>query len=137
VTGTAAASGSATFTLTGGLGADKFVITSGSGATVVTITDFKAGEGDNLVTGIDYDTKVVADAEGDNLLQKALAGNSLTAVLEAAYKFDGVAAFEFGGNTYLVSADDKDGLSDGDYIVILTGVTGLSSFDFTANAEMG
>jgi hypothetical protein len=42
------------------------------------------------------------------------------------------AYFEFGGDTYLLVSDGTDGLSDGDLVVKLTGVTGLSAVSFSS-----
>jgi hypothetical protein len=55
VIGNADAGAKAIFTLTGGLGADDFVITTGSGATVVTITDFALGSDDVTVDDLGAD----------------------------------------------------------------------------------
>ena len=123
-----------TVSLTGGLGADTFDITFAAttpGASKVTITDFNTDD-DTLTLAATYELVAKDDTAAAGSLEKALAGNSLTAVLEAAYDYvDQTApasegadiAFVFGSNTYLVSTvTNVDGLGNGEHLITLTGV---------------
>lgn len=122
-------------TLTGGTRSDTFIFTSGdtgiTEAAADTITDFASG-----TDKIDVDapgTYVEADGTGtaDFAAFQTAANASLTTSSDdiyAQYNFAG------GGNTLVVIDEDKSGtITDGDTLLILTGLStanGLDSSDF-------
>lgn len=137
VTGAAAAGDIAEFTLTGDLGKDTFTFDGvGDGAARVTITDFNANDdtlnGSELATS--YTLTGADSTAADDTLAKALSGNSLDAVLEAAFGAEQDVAFVFDGNTYLAQADATAGFGNTDHLITLSGVQLDDSVSFITAA---
>lgn len=112
-------------TVTGGVGNDTFTINLNTAVNDRSvITDF--GAGDTIKMGIS------ANGSGaDNALGDALVVNDPKATLDdyvnAATQAEGVAWFQYEGNTYVVVNDDTAGFdAKADYIVQLSGSVGLS-----------
>jgi hypothetical protein len=124
-------------TLTGGTGKDTFDVTaalagaSGTTATaapaVTTIKDFSAGDTLKIAAStasstayINGNTLVASATSWQNALDLALQGSSVT---QAATVW-----FNYGGNTYIANETDAtNGLSDGDIVVVLTGLHTLTA----------
>ena len=124
-------------TLTGGAGKDTFDVTaalagtSGTSATtapaVTTIKDFSAGDTLKIAASsassaayINGNALVATATSWQNALDLALKGSDTT---QAATVW-----FNYGGNTYIANeTDSTDGLSDGDIVVVLTGLHTLTA----------
>jgi hypothetical protein len=124
-------------TLTGGTGKDTFDVTAAlAGATgttataapaVTTIKDFSAGDTLKIAASnassaayLNGNTLVASATSWQNALDLALKGASVT---QAATVW-----FNYGGNTYIANETDAtDGLSDGDIVVVLTGLHTLTA----------
>jgi hypothetical protein len=142
VTGTAAASGSATFTLTGGLGADTFQIAeSGSGSadgkTVVTITDFSVAQGDVLKIG--EPTTFAGDTDAEKAAAEffnAAFGTTFAAedvsIETVTVDTNTYSYYVIKGDAYIAVDNETVGTFDsGDLAIKLTGVTELEATSIT------
>lgn len=87
-------------------------------ATLATITDFQAGQDKIAITGT-YDA-FTGNLVGQATLEAALA------VVEAATTATNYTLFQFDGSSYIFRADGDAGLDDGDGLVKISGVTGLT-----------
>ncbi len=117
--------------LTGGAGADKFVLTGASNlvaanstaalkASLTTITDFNAAEDSLNITGMALGGRVA-----QNVVNAAATGADLFAVTTAVAGVTAVgqhAFFEFGGDTYLFGNKAGAGLQTTDVLVQMVGV---------------
>lgn len=112
-------------TVTGGAGDDTFTIHLGTAVNDRSvITDF--GAGDTIKMG-----KTATGSGTDNALGDALVVHDPKATLDdyvnAATQTEGVAWFQYAGNTYVVVNDSTAGFdASADYIVQLSGSVGLS-----------
>ena len=127
-------------TVTGGAGADKFIVTSqvlaaadaaDIVAKLVTITDFGKGDSIDLLSA-----SAGGSAVSVGTLFNAAAAGSLLAAANLALAGGTVAsikAFAFGGDTYLVAdATGLGSLGAGDVMVKLTGTIDLSTVSVNA-----
>jgi hypothetical protein len=115
--------------ITTGDGADTIEVTAGSMANVTvvssvvdslaTISDFKAGSDKVDVTAGTY------DAFGGSLVGEATLESALGTVATAT-TLTNYSLFEYGGSTYIFTNNGAQGLDDGDGLIKIAGVTGLT-----------
>jgi len=127
-------------TVTGGAGADTFVITSKIGtigatdatkaaaiaANVVTITDF--AKLDMIDVGTNVATAAISFTDASTAASLFVAANTATGAHSGE-----IAAFRFGGDTYIVADIANAGTFDaGDVLVKLAGIVDTTTFAHTA-----
>lgn len=137
----AAAGDVATFTITGGLGADSFIIdhTTGDGALRLTITDFNNGGAEQLAGDLNEVAvgTLVANANADALqnlrdflVDAGVAGaatGTITGIFaDAANDTADNFMFAFGGAVHLVVGAGDGSFDNNDAFVTLTGVSELA-----------
>jgi S-layer protein len=124
-------------TLTGGEGADSFLVSVASSNinSYATITDFAAGD------LLDYDTNLdgfVNTQAGTGLASTAGFSDYVNDAISAAVVGE-AAWFQYGGNTYVVAdvgvADTLTFTTGEDYIVKLTGLVNLSNASFNTQVD--
>lgn len=112
-------------TITGGAGKDNFTFTTAAesnGVNQDTITDFTVGS-DKLVIDVLGTGVYLGEANGYGAVLTALTSGGA----------NGTAVLDTSTNTLYVDANEDGALTVADYAIKLTGITDLSSTDFTFN----
>jgi S-layer protein len=129
-------------TLTGGAGADKFVVSTVSAAKTIyiNITDFSSGDSLKLANMTGTDTFISTKVNLTALSSTASLSDAMNTAIHGTSAAQ-INWFQSGGNTYVVQASGShtvttDFVDGTDLIVKLTGLVDLSAAGFNADSQL-